>query len=72
MLLRIQFLESMQRYEKIFKDNPPCRIYVFTKRLNCSKNGEFDKFKDGAICYAWFVWVKGFKGKPTIEWINNK
>lgn len=24
----------------------------------------------GAVCYAWFVWEKGFKGKPQLEWIN--
>lgn len=70
MLLRIQFLEGKQRYEKIFIDNPPCRIYVFTKRLYCAINGEFYEHSSSAICYAWFVWVKGFKGKPTIEWIN--
>lgn len=26
--------------------------------------------QSSAVCYAWFVWEKGYKGKPTIEWIN--
>ena len=33
-------------------------------------NGEFEKYPSGAIAYAWFVWEKGYKGKPTIDWIN--
>jgi hypothetical protein len=23
------------------------------------------------MCLAWFVWEKGFKGKPEIDWINH-
>jgi len=23
----------------------------------------------GMIAYAWYVWEKGYCGKPTIEWI---
>lgn len=34
-------------------------------------NGDFEKYNySSAICYAWFVWEKGYKGKPEIEWIN--
>lgn len=39
-------------------------------RLNCAKNGDFDAYKSSAMAYAWFVWEKGFTGKPVIEWIN--
>lgn len=30
---------------------------------------KFDKYKSSAVCYAWFVWRKGFKGSPTIHWL---
>ncbi len=23
-----------------------------------------------ATAYAWFVWVKGYKGEPVIKWFN--
>lgn len=26
--------------------------------------------QSSAVCYAWFVWEKGFKGDPIIKWIN--
>lgn len=68
MLLKIQFLEGRSRNE-LFKKYPPEKVYVFSSRVNCAKNGEFDKYKSSAVCYAWFVWRKGFKGSPTIHWL---
>lgn len=67
MLLKIQFLESKKRQE-LFKKYPPKKIYVFTERINCAKNGKFDG-TSSAVCYAWFVWEKGYKGSPQIDWI---
>lgn len=69
MFLKIQFLESKSR--RIFFDEfPPKKIYVASSRLICAMNGEFDKYKSSAACYAWFVWEKGYTGKPEIDWIN--
>lgn len=74
MILKIQFLEGQKRYE-FFQNSPLRRVYVFCKRVvfwnelmqvddgNRSKHG-------GTICFAWYVWEKGYKGKPEIEWIN--
>ena len=45
---------------------------VSSARLQCAKNGDFEKFGKGvgtAVAYGWYVWEKGFTGKPTIEWI---
>lgn len=69
MFLKIQFLESKKRFE-LFQKYPPKRIYVFVSRINCGKNGEFSK-SASAVCHAWFVWVKNYKGKPTVDWIDN-
>lgn len=68
MFLKIQFLESKKRWE-LFKNNPPKKVYVFVNRVNCGKNGVFGK-ESSAVCYAWFIWEKGFNGKPTIDWIT--
>lgn len=67
MFLKIQFLESKKRY-KLFKKYPPKKIYVFVNRVNCGKNGVFGK-ESSAVCYAWFVWEKGYKGLPQVDWI---
>lgn len=69
MFLKIQFLEGKKRKE-FFKRFPPKHIYVASSRLRCAKNGEFDKYDSSAVCYAWFVWEKGYQGEPTIRWIN--
>lgn len=67
MFLKIQFLESKKRYD-LFMKYPPKKIYVFTNRVSCGKNGVFSK--DGsAVCYAWFVWEKGYTGLPQVDWI---
>ena len=67
MLLKIQFLEGVARYE-FFKNNPPKQIYVFSKRLQIVKNGESMK-NSTMMCFAWFIWERRFKGNPTIDWI---
>ena len=71
MFLKLLFLESQNRYEELFKLYPPKKIYVFSKRVRCQINGDFSKKDSSAICYAWYVWEKGYKGLPTIDWINN-
>ena len=69
MFLKIQFLEGKER-RKLFDKYPPKKVYVSTSRLKCAINGDFANVKSSAVCYAWFVWEKGYKGLPTIEWIN--
>lgn len=69
MFLKLQFLEGKARKE-FYKTNPPKKIYVASGRLNCAKNGEFEKYPSSAVAYAWFVWEKGYTGKPEIDWIN--
>lgn len=69
MLLKIQFLETSKRYI-LFRKYPPKKIYVFVNRVNCGKNGVFSDSSSG-VCYAWFVWERGYQGLPEIDWIAN-
>ena len=73
LLLRIQFLEGIKRYD-LFKKYSPKKIYVFSNRIQIAKSGDFDKYKKktSPLCYAWFVWEKGYTGNPEINWINTK
>lgn len=68
MFLKLQTLEGQDRYNRLFKDNPPQTIYVYVRRIQCAKNGDFKG--SSAVCYAWFVWKKGFKGTTSIKWID--
>lgn len=70
MFLRLQFLEGKER-GKFFLENPPKKIYVASGRLNVAKNGEFEKYKKAnAMAFAWYIWKKGYGGKPMVDWIN--
>ena len=68
MFLKLTFLEGQKR-RKLFDVAPPKIVYVFSKRVICAKNGEFEKVKGSAVSYAWFIWEKGFAGDPIIKWI---
>ena len=65
MLLRIQFIESEGR-NKLYEENPPRYVAVFKKRVNCSKNAVFPKKESSPVCYAWFIWERGYKGNPEL------
>jgi len=72
MFLKLTFCEGQSR-KLLFQEFPPKTIYVSSSRITCAMNGEF--IKDGkkqssAVCYAWFVWVKGYKGNTVLKWIN--
>ena len=72
MFLKLTFLEGKGRYKDLFSKYPPKKILVFSERVLCAKNADFEGMKQGggsAVAYAWFVWEKGFNGKPIIEWI---
>lgn len=70
MFLRTLFLEGNKRYEKLFKENPPKTVYVFTNRQVSDKNDDFNK--GSAVSYSWFVWVKGYQGPTEIKWISSE
>ena len=69
MFCKLTTLESQSRYDDIFSKYPPKTIYVFSKRIACYKNNDRSKYQSSAVCYAWFVWEKGFTGDPIIKWI---
>ena len=67
MLLKLTFLEGKDR-RSLFKIYPPKVVYVSTSRIACGKEGVFAN--ESAVCYAWFIWEKGFNGNPIIKWFN--
>lgn len=69
MYLKINFLSSGKRYE-LFTKYPPKMIYIMSKRISCAKNGDFEKYKNGAVDYCWIIWEKGYKGNTIMQWIE--
>ena len=71
---KLQALEGKKR--GTFMQNSPLRtVYVFKSRQQPLRNGsEIDeltgkKMNSSTMAFAWFVWEKGYVGKPSIEWI---
>ncbi len=65
-LLKITFLEGVARSE-FFKQHPPARVWVFSRRLSLLKDGQ--SYKGGMMCLAWFVWDTGSTKPPQIGWL---
>lgn len=69
--LKIQFLETIKRYNFLIK-NPPLYVMPYAKRVGCGANGKFIKEGKGnsACMFAWFVWKKGNKDLARIKLIT--
>ena len=67
MFLKLTFLETVKRRE-LFKKYPPKTVYVASQRIACWPNGK--PTAQSMVCYAWFVWEKGFSGDTTLKWFN--
>jgi len=67
-LARTVFIESVGRYERIFKDNPPSVFAQFTERVPMVK-GRLDRKASTATGYAWLVWDKTSRYKASLGWI---
>ena len=70
MLLKLTFLEGAKR-KRLFEKYPPKNIYVFANRVDCWKNGVQPEKPSKAVCYAWFVWEKGYAGVSKIQRIEG-
>ena len=72
LLLKLSFLETINRYDKLHKLNNPDRVYVFVKRVSCYKNNNMIDTDSGAFAFCWFVWDNIDKSHDTyVYWIPN-
>jgi hypothetical protein len=67
MFVRLQWLEGIGRYSRIFRDHPPTLIAFFTERVNLCK-GRWNPNGSTATAYIWLVWKKGWRQQPPF-WI---
>lgn len=70
MFFRLQWLESVGRYENIFQPFPPAMIAQFAERVPLHK-GRWEPTGSTATAYLWIVWLSGRPTKTVTEffWI---
>jgi hypothetical protein len=68
MLARTVFIESVGRYERLFKLRPPSIVAQFTERVPMVK-GRLDRKASTATGYAWIVWKKPTTKGTRLVWI---
>lgn len=62
-LMPLQFLAGQARGKGLWRQYPPEKVSVCSKRPSWTGDGKTD-----ASEYAFYVWRKGWRGSPTIEW----
>jgi hypothetical protein len=68
MLARTTWIESIGRYEKLFRDCAPALYAPFVERVPMVK-GCWDPAATTATSYAWFVWCMAASGSTQVLWI---
>jgi hypothetical protein len=68
MLVRTVFIESVGRFERLYKPHPPLRMAQFTERVPMVK-GRLDKKASTATGYCWVIWEKDYSGDTQLVWI---
>ena len=66
------FISGVRRYDMWQDAEFPLRtMYQFSGRVSFKRNGILDQEvpAGGWISWAWFVFEKGYAGKPTLQWI---
>lgn len=65
-LVRSAFAESVQRYESLFRDEPPRLVAQFVERVPMVK-GAVDKDASSATAYCWMIWDRSQLYDPRIR-----
>jgi hypothetical protein len=72
MLLRLAFMESKRR-SHILENAGLARIHCFSRRLPMMHRADWKGRKaNSGMCFAWFVWSRGYVGPTMIQRIDWK
>ena len=69
LLLRLAFLEGVNRANTIFSKTPPSRVWVFSERITFYPAGAKTK-GSGTTAYAWFVWDRAAPEATELKWLK--
>lgn len=68
MLVRTAFLESADRYEKLFRPFPPSDVLQFVERVPMFK-GRLDRTGSTATAYCWMIWRTLTRKATHFHWL---
>lgn len=69
-LQRLAWLEGMARHERLYSKYPPLRVWAFRGRHTLWRGDDPNpQNKGGVMALAWFTWIAGFDGSPSLGWL---
>jgi hypothetical protein len=69
LLTRTVFIESVGRFERVFKETPPTTVLQYTERVPMVK-GRVDRKASTATGYAWLVWdFEEARSSTMLDWV---
>lgn len=68
MLVRTAFVESIGRYQGLFRDTPPALVAQYVERVPMVK-GRLDRRASTATSYCWLVWARAKHDGTRFLWI---
>lgn len=69
MMMPTTILAGVNRYNKIFKIDPPKYVYTFVRNTYALLVAEGDKIGAPKLSHSWFIWEKGYKGDTIVRWL---
>lgn len=72
MFLRLAFLEGLSRGQWL-PNTPLARVWIMSRRVPMQR-GRISQAGDGhgVLAFAWFVWEHGYRGAPSLGWLDWK
>lgn len=67
LFVQLRLLETVERYERLFRDRPPTLCAFHVERVNLCR-GRWDPDGSTATAYMWLVWRHGLAPQPPF-WI---
>jgi hypothetical protein len=69
LLLPLHFIETPGR-RRFMRTTPLRTVWIFEYRVFTLRQG-FTGQPASRMIFSWFVWEKGYKGKPKIDWLTK-
>lgn len=68
--MNISYITGQKRYNSIYKNGNLKYFCPFVKRVPCYRNNNKEAHGSGLMDFAWYIFQKGYKGQPTLYWLN--
>lgn len=68
-ILRTNFIDTVGRYNRLFKNTPPNIIAQHAERVPMVK-GRYDPKAKTATAYCWMIWAKHARHREPLMWIE--